>query len=499
MGIILADGFDFYAVSADMVAFGPWDASNATVSSTTRFGVGRSILMWNSMGLTKQNFPLNETTLFFAVAVKIGSVTGAASDGICFTFQDAANAQVTVEFALDGNIYVRAGGTSGSILATWASGVATTAWNQWNFKIVINNTTGSVECRQNGASSNTFAVTGINTRNGSTNAYVNRLVVFGAGGSGYNYMDDLLLYGTASGTDPQNWVGDIRAIQLLPNADTAQKDFTAVPASDTAVLSGSVITDAKLANYEYFSPAWTATKDGYVTKLTINLQAGFTGHLIAAVFDATGPLAPGPGAILATATAITNPTTGLNDLVFSTPAHVNAGTNYHFCFLADAAFSAFGSSAASNWLTKNPITYPTFAANPASMTISNDKTINSNVTFSLDNHSNVNDAAANDADTSFVYGGGVGNVDLYDLQDLNMTPLSIIGVNARMVARKSDTAARSAQIEISSGGTTDVSPAVAMTSSYGFYNRFWIADPNTAAAWTATAINALKIGPKVQA
>jgi hypothetical protein len=48
---------------------------------------------------------------------------------------------------------------------------------------------------------------------------------------------------------------------------------------------------------------------------------------------------------------------------------------------------------------------------------------------------------SNDGDTTYVYDSTVGHEDLYDLTDLATTPTTILAVQSRMSAKKSDTRA----------------------------------------------------------
>jgi hypothetical protein len=68
-----------------------------------------------------------------------------------------------------------------------------------------------------------------------------------------------------------------------------------------------------------------------------------------------------------------------------------------------------------------------------------------------------------------------------------------------MLAKKSDAGSRNAQIRMKSGATEVGGTDTAMNTVYAWLNRVDTTDPNTGAAWTASAINALQIGPKVTA
>ena len=61
--------------------------------------------------------------------------------------------QITFTFDADGTINARRGSESGTILASSVSGIVTLDnWQYYEFKVVIDGSTGSVECRVNGIS-----------------------------------------------------------------------------------------------------------------------------------------------------------------------------------------------------------------------------------------------------------------------------------------------------------------------------------------------------------
>ena len=68
-----------------------------------------------------------------------------------------------------------------------------------------------------------------------------------------------------------------------------------------------------------------------------------------------------------------------------------------------------------------------------------------------------------------------------------------------MYAKKSDAGTRNAQLRVKSGATEVGGTDTAINTVYTWLNRVDTVDPNTGAAWTASAINALQIGPKVTA
>jgi hypothetical protein len=67
------------------------------------------------------------------------------------------------------------------------------------------------------------------------------------------------------------------------------------------------------------------------------------------------------------------------------------------------------------------------------------------------------------------------------------------------MAEKSDSGARNGQIRVKSGATEVGGADTALSTSYGWLTRVDTVDPNTGAPWTAAAVNALQVGPKVTA
>jgi hypothetical protein len=348
MAWLFADSFDFYAAIADAAA-GHWDSSASwSISSTTRFSVGRAYQNGanaNTTFLSKATGS-NDATVFFAVAFYYSAALSGTVAALGLQLLDATTAQCTVVFESSGNIVLKSGGANGTVLATYTSAFAQSVWAHFQIKVVINNTTGSISVRKNGATSDSYSASSLNTRGGTSNNYANKVaIVSGNTGSSTPIVDDLLVFND-SGAAPNTWVGDVRALQLMPSGDTAQKDFS----------------------------------------------------------RSTG------------------------------------STN---CTLVDEA--------------------------------------------------------QQNGDTDYVFSSTSGQEDLYDLADLTATPTSIIGVQSRMFAKKSDTGSRQGQIRVKSGATEVGGTDTALSTSYAWLNRVDTVDPNTSAAWTASAVNALQVGPKCTA
>jgi hypothetical protein len=100
-------------------------------------------------------------------------------------------------------------------------------------------------------------------------------------------------------------------------------------------------------------------------------------------------------------------------------------------------------------------------------------------------------------DTDYVYSSTVGHKDLYVLPDLSVSPNIIHTVQKNILARVDDAGTRTANAVIRSNGADYDGSAFAPALNYLYYSHFWDNDPDTAAAWTESAVNALQAGPEV--
>ena len=112
------------------------------------------------------------------------------------------------------------------------------------------------------------------------------------------------------------------------------------------------------------------------------------------------------------------------------------------------------------------------------------------------NYSLVDEATPN-GDTDYVQGSTVGDVDTYGLADFGAIPDNIYAVKPFAWAKKTDAGSRSIALQLKSGGTTEDGANFALGTSYGLFERIKEVDPDTAAAWIQTGVDALQAGPKV--
>jgi hypothetical protein len=103
-----------------------------------------------------------------------------------------------------------------------------------------------------------------------------------------------------------------------------------------------------------------------------------------------------------------------------------------------------------------------------------------------------------DGATSYVYNNVVNNADLYTIASIPVTPASIVCVTARAFAQKSDAGSRTGALQLKSGATTVQAPnGQTLSTPWAWMWGTYLNDPATSAAWTASAVNNVQIGPIV--
>jgi hypothetical protein len=113
--------------------------------------------------------------------------------------------------------------------------------------------------------------------------------------------------------------------------------------------------------------------------------------------------------------------------------------------------------------------------------------------LSSTNASNVDDTAY-DGDTTYNSTASSSVVDTFNHGSLVTTPITIFGVSIHTAIRRDDVSAQTARNVLISGGTTANGASFAPATSYTWMVDQYTLDPNTSAAWTASAINSSKIG-----
>lgn len=112
------------------------------------------------------------------------------------------------------------------------------------------------------------------------------------------------------------------------------------------------------------------------------------------------------------------------------------------------------------------------------------------------NYQCVDEPNMND-DTDYVASSTIGHIDMYAVGDLPSVPAGIDAVQVCAAVSKTDAGAIGAKARLKSGSTTVQSSAIALATSYTLGTKILETDPDTSAAWSASAVNAIEIGAEV--
>jgi hypothetical protein len=418
-----------------------------------------------------------------------------------FSLYDGATPQCTICFDINGVIIFRSGGPAGTILATYDYGLITSTWIGFEFEVVINNTVGSFRARKNGAGTDSFVATGLNTRV-TANNYASMLRWGGGGfGSFFQYMDQVLWRSDVSGVA---WMGDLRCYSRMPAVDV-QKQFTGLPTSVSAYVSYSASwTGNFTGNVVRVTGPFTMPASGTLTALINVFAAPFTGRTRMAIYDSNG-VAGGPGNLIAETLEVVNPngaagnTTVTNYPIVGSPQMVK-NQIYWVGLWTDGTIVTTGNSIGSIYALNLAYSSTAFPASmAASVTVGGIFSGNFGVVVAANNSSAVAELQQ-DKLTSYVFDSNVNDADLYTSAPLPTTPVIVIATTLRGFMLKSDTGVRSASVQMQSGPTLVATPTLALNqTTWQWAWRTDSIDPNTGAAWTAGGVDALQFGPKVVA
>ena len=98
----------------------------------------------------------------------------------------------------------------------------------------------------------------------------------------------------------------------------------------------------------------------------------------------------------------------------------------------------------------------------------------------------------------YVSSATVGQRDLYAFSDIGVAVSSINVVEAIALAQNSDAGGGSIAPTVKSGAATNEATAIGLATTPGYVTGRWETDPNTTAAWTQSAVNAVEAGATIR-
>jgi hypothetical protein len=501
MAYSFGDGFDLYALPADMLN-GYWDSATNiggfSPLSPGRFGSQCLRFTSANSNLVKSS-GVNDAVHHLVVSFEQTAAVSGSTLGAYFQLTDGSTAQCSIVFRSDGAILLTSGASTGTVLATYTGAfpVAST-WYAFEFEVVISNTSGSFTVRKNGNNVADFTATSLNTRGGTANNYANKLQI-GNGSTvvSSHFIDDLFWQsGAATGV----WLGDIRCFIRMPASDQSvqfARTSTGALTQTSPVQGGGQSTS--IANNTAVFTAFIAGYSGTVTSVGISTATGNSGNMKCAIFADNG--ANGPGAVLASATAVVNPVlTGTNTFAFTGVAIVK-GVQYWVGAMCDTSVGSWNNPlSAQTTMATATQSYAAFPqANPVTTSPIRSALMSWTYASTPANWQAVSEPQQDGA-TSYVFDSNPGDADFYGVASIASTPTTVIATTVRAYMQKSDAGTRTAAVQLKSGATTVASPTLVLTTSgWQWAWRMDLTDPNTGAAWTAAAVNSAQIGPKVVA
>ncbi len=241
MAILFIDGVDHYGTDKTNMTDGAWaevgstDFNISAVNPRTGAHSLHFVSTSASGADTRRVFGGAKTTVGVGAAFWFSNLPTANDEAQIFGFRDTANVeQVLIILQTTGIIEVFRGipgGTSLGVTATPA--VTAEAYTHIECLVTIDNSAGAVEVRVNGVT--VLSITGVDTAN-TSNIETSQLAIgkragtFNGTGIDDLYIDDMFCYDD-TGSFNNTFIGDRKVITLVPDADTAQADWT--PLSST--------------------------------------------------------------------------------------------------------------------------------------------------------------------------------------------------------------------------------------------------------------------------
>lgn len=231
--LLWMDSFDIYGTGAtgttNMLEGVYADVTAIGAISTIQARTGaNSFRIQNSTGSFRRVFGGDKTIAGVGYGLYMESLPSAANARITLAqFQNNGGAScVSLCVTTTGQIEVRSGGPTGTVVATSAPVLVTTAWQHVEIKASIHATTGAVEVRVNGQT--VINASNINTDVPGTGITSQVRVGHDSALGGLGpiwYVDDIFAWDT-SGSYNNDFIGDKKVYVLLPDADTAVADWT---------------------------------------------------------------------------------------------------------------------------------------------------------------------------------------------------------------------------------------------------------------------------------
>lgn len=184
--------------------------------------------------------------------------TGISASRSFVRLKEGATIHISLTQSLTGgNLEVHRGDYTGTLLGTVAGFFNPSTWRWIEVKVVIHDTTGSIEIRD-GAGAVLLALTGIDTRNAGTSGVVDALSFFNMTSSTNRVaLQDLVIW-DESGSGMNTWSGETRVDSLVPNGAGTTTQLT-----PSAGSNWQCVDEQPMATADFVSSSTVGHRDLY--------------------------------------------------------------------------------------------------------------------------------------------------------------------------------------------------------------------------------------------
>ena len=446
-----------------------------------------ALAMTSGNGVLARVVPGSPSTFYHGVRMNVNGQAYAGETLVIIKDSTGAE-QYRLNFTLSSGSFsvVRTGSVT---IGTSAAGVIpSNGFFYFEIGGTISSTVGTVIVRVNG--STVLNLSGVNNFGGSA-ANVGS-IGYGAHNGAATPLLIAHLY-TCDGTGSANntFLGDVR-VQYLPPASNATDVFTPQTGSVSYTpQSGGVSTNS--SNTIYFTQV-RAPASGTLTGLAIYSNSAVSGNFQMAIYSDNNGL---PGTLLASSATVLNVGVGTNSFSITGGPTILAYTYYWVAINSDAISSYRpNSTSLCNAATQSRTYvsgYPSTAAASASGVAGIAVTVTVATTTNYGIAGDINPSSSGTYNQS----NNLNDQDTFNISALASTLNTIYAVNVKALGKKLDAGNRSIAMVAVSGGTSSYGSNVALSTSLKVINSIYAVDPNTSAAWTTSAVNAINIGYKI--
>lgn len=443
------------------------------------------------------------TTNYARLKFGISFMTNLLAD-VGIRFLDAGTVQCTLGCDTSGRITLWRGSIGGTVIAQTGALIISSVRHFLEFDLTFHNSTGAYEVRMDGVAAPILSGSGADLCSNANN-FVNQfeLIVgsssgaLGRGGFGGLYWRD-----NTGGTAP--WLGDVEVDCLVANGDDATSDFSAA----ASVLGPwyaqqNNLTNAPGAGQLVLVPV-TPEVNMTVNSIGIMPRATSAGAKFKGVIYADSSNSPN-GALLSSGTEVTGAVSGTAlSLPLVTPQALIGGTQYWIGYITDTSVAIQLSDNYSATGQRKANTYASGAPNPGGAgftTAQSPWCIWGHCTGAAAEWPTVANVPSALIGGTIAYNQSatVGHKSYYDFEAMPVAPTDIFAVAVSTLWNRSDAGARTANINIKSGGseTNGSVSGITPATTPAYSQTITVQDPATSAAWTEAGVNAAKAGVEI--